>query len=378
MIRVLRFKPFPHFHYSTTTIFSAPGLQSPPLVTDPTLTLYFLQKSCNLSPSAAAAASKEINLKSTKKSHSVLSLLRKYGFTDSHITRLISRRPKLLLACPTRTLKPKLDFYASIGLSNDDFADHFCTQARLFLSSIKNRLAPNVDLLRLLLPSDADLLAAVRRYPAIIISDLQKIVPDKTRPLLDYGLPMDGILKLIALHPRCLMQCPNQFDSCLAAVKELGINPSSSTFVHAFAVISKVPKLVWKSRVQNFVSLGWSMNQVTAAFLRHPYCMSSSEEKVKRNLEFFKEKLGWGPATLSGSPVLLSLSFEKRIAPRYCMFKLLDEKGLLKEGMTCRHFLLGEKRFRKKYVDRYREIVPEILEPISGKLGTLSLEMEEK
>lgn len=189
---------------------------------------------------------------------------------------------------------------------------------------------------------------------------------------------MDGIIKLIALHPRCLRECPNKFDSCLGAVKELGINPLSSTFVHAFAVISKVPRPVWKSRVQNFVSLGWSMAQISGAFARHPYCMSSSEEKVKRNLEFFEQKLGWGPAKLSGSPVLLSLSFEKRIAPRYRMFKLLDERGLLKDGMTCRHFLLGEKRFRKKYVDKYQEIIPEILEAVSGKLGILSSEMEEK
>ncbi|KAI0520068.1 hypothetical protein KFK09_007533 [Dendrobium nobile] len=186
---------------------------------------------------------------------------------------------------------------------------------------------------------------------------------------------MDGIIKLIALHPRCLRECPSKFDSCLAAVKELGINPSSSSFVHAFAVISNVPKPIWKSRVQNFVSLGWSMDQITGAFVRHPYCMSSSEEKVRRNSKFFVEKLGWGPAKLSGSPVLLSLSFEKRIAPRFRMFKLLDERGLLRYGLTCRHFLLGEKRFRNKYVDKYQEIVPEILEAVSGKLGSLSSEI---
>ncbi|XP_028550685.1 uncharacterized protein LOC110108645 isoform X1 [Dendrobium catenatum] len=375
LLRFLRFKSSPRLLYSTTTESPTPRPQLSPLVTDPTLTLYFLQKSCNLSPSAAAAAAKEINLKSTKKPHSVLSLLRNYGFSDSQITRLISRRPKLLLACPTRTLKPKLDFYASIGLTNDDFSDQFCTQARLFLPSIKNRLAPNLRLLRLLFPSDADLVAAVRRHPDIILSDLQKIVPDKTKPLLDYGIPMDGIIKLIALHPRCLRECPSKFDSCFAAVKELGINPSSSSFVHAFAVISNVPKPIWKSRVHNFVSLGWSMDQITGAFIRHPYCMSSSEEKVRRNSKFFEEKLGWGPAKLSGSPVLLSLSFEKRIAPRFRMFKLLDERGLLRYGLTCRHFLLGEKRFRNKYVDKYQEIVPEILEAVSGKLGSLSSEI---
>ncbi|KAK8935077.1 hypothetical protein KSP39_PZI013668 [Platanthera zijinensis] len=225
MLRLLRRKPYLHLPYTTATTSPTPRRQSQPLVTDPTLTLYFLQKSCKLSP-AAAAAGQKINLKSTKNALSVLALL-------------------------------------------------------------QNRLLPNLRLLRSLLPSEADLLAAVRRYPSIILSDLQKFVPVQTKLLLDTGLPLDNILKLITLHPRCLAKFPNEFHSCDAPAKDMGINPSHSTFVHACKVISKVLKPMWESRIQNLESLGWSIDHVYRAFAKHPYLMSSSKEKVKVAVEFF-------------------------------------------------------------------------------------------
>ncbi|KAK8962900.1 hypothetical protein KSP40_PGU014475 [Platanthera guangdongensis] len=243
MLRLLRSKPYLHLPYKTATTSPTPRRQSPPLVTDPTRTLDFLQKSCKLSPVAAAAA-------------------------------------------------------------------------------------PNLRLLRILLPSEADLLAAVCRFPSIILSDLQKFVLVQTKLLLDAGLPLDNILKLITLHPRCSAKFPKEFLSCVAAAKEMGINPSHSAFVHACKVISKVPKPMWESRIQNLERLGWSRDYVYRAFARHPYLMSSSEEKVEVAVEFFGEKLNWGSERLSESPVIISHSFEKRISLRYCLVKLLVEIGL--------------------------------------------------
>ncbi|KAK8945138.1 hypothetical protein KSP39_PZI008192 [Platanthera zijinensis] len=64
---------------------------------------------------------------------------------------------------------------------------------------LQNRLRPNLRLLHSLLPSEADLLAVVRRCQSIILSNLQKFVPVQTILLLDAGLPLDNILKLIML-----------------------------------------------------------------------------------------------------------------------------------------------------------------------------------
>ncbi|KAK8964405.1 hypothetical protein KSP40_PGU017056 [Platanthera guangdongensis] len=273
MLRLLRRKPYLHLPYKTATTSLTPRRQSPPLVTDPTLTLDFLQ------------------------------------------------------------------------------------------------ILPNLRLLRILLPSEANLLAAVCRYPSINLSDLQKFVPVQTKLLLDTGLSLDNILKLITLHPRCSTKSPKEFLSCVAAAKEMGINPSHSAFVHACKVISKIPKPMWESRIQNLERLGWSRDRVYRAFVRHPYLMSSSEEKVEVAVEFFGEKLNWGPERLSESLVIISHSFEKRISPRYRLVKLLVEIGLWKRSIAVAHFMTSEKKFLDLYVAKYQEMVPEILEALGGNLG---------
>ncbi|KAK8945205.1 hypothetical protein KSP39_PZI008225 [Platanthera zijinensis] len=328
MLRLLRHKPYLHLPYTTATASPTPRRQSQPLVTDPTVTLYFLKKSCKLSLAAAAAAPSP---------------------STSCRNPANSRRPPPPLSRKSISNPSKMPTLSS--------------------SLLQNRLLPNLRLLRSLLPSEADLLAVVRRYPSIILSDLQKFVPVQTKLLLNVSLPLDNILKLITLHPRCSAKFPNEFHSCFAAAKEMDINPSHSTFVLACKVISKVPKPMWESRIQNLERLGWSRDHIYRAFARHPYLMSSSEEKVKVAVEFFGEKLCWGPERLSESPVIISHSFEKRISLRYRLVKLLVEIGLWKRGIAAAHFMMPEKKFLDLYVAKYQEMVPEILKALGGNLG---------
>ncbi|KAK8946882.1 hypothetical protein KSP39_PZI007259 [Platanthera zijinensis] len=56
MHRLLRHKPYLHLLYTTATTSPTPCRQSQPLVTDPILTLYFLQKSYKHSPAITAAS----------------------------------------------------------------------------------------------------------------------------------------------------------------------------------------------------------------------------------------------------------------------------------------------------------------------------------
>ncbi|PKA58517.1 hypothetical protein AXF42_Ash008804 [Apostasia shenzhenica] len=368
MLRLFRLKPSLHFHCYSSAGNAAPNphRRRAPIVTDPTLTLYFLQNSCSLSPSAAASAAEKINIKSTKNPHAVVSLLRDHGFGNTQIARLISRRPKLLLASPNRTLKPKFDFYASIGLSGPEFTDMICTRDRFFIYSINRRLVPNLRHLRSLFPSDFDVPAAVRRFPALIVSNLQKVSPVGIKTLRDFGAPEASILKLLAGYPTCLMKCPKEIRESLAAAMAMGADSSKPNFVHVFVVMMKVPTPERERRIQNYVRMGWSREMVIRIFIQHPYCLSSSSEKVEKNVKFFAEKLNWGPEKMSASPVLLSLSLARRIIPRFSVVKRLEEKGLLKVPVNPNMFIMVEKRFREVYVERNKEMLPEILKAYDG------------
>jgi hypothetical protein len=85
-------------------------------------------------------------------------------------------------------------------------------------------------------------------------------------------------------------------------MKDLGVSPSSGIFPYAFGVFTTMYQSKWDRRMQNFLSLGWTEEQVRKAFVRHPYCMSVSEDKVRQLMTFFVEKLGRTPEYVSALP----------------------------------------------------------------------------
>ncbi|XP_038977175.1 transcription termination factor MTERF8, chloroplastic-like [Phoenix dactylifera] len=334
------------------------------------LTVHFLKKSCGLSSEAALSAANKIHLKTTKNPRSVLTLLEHFGFSKPDITRIVTKRPQLLLASPDHTLKPKLDFYQSIGLSGADLARLLSGIPGLLLWSLAKRLLPNFNLLKTILHSNENVVLAVKKCPRLLTSDLPNVLLPKIESLRDYGMPASVIFTLLITHPKSLVKAADQFENTFNAIKGMGVSPSTSMFAHALGVFSRLPKSTMEKKLENYLSLGWSQEQLLGAFAKHPYCMTASDEKVRRNMEFFAEKLKWGPAYVSAYPVVLSLSFEKRIVPRCLVLEMLASKGLVKGDVKARHLMMGEKKFIENYVIKYEGEVPEIVDAMGGnKLG---------
>ncbi|XP_010904964.1 uncharacterized protein [Elaeis guineensis] len=334
------------------------------------LTVHFLQKSCGLSSEAALSAANKIHLKTTKNPRSVLTLLERFGFSKPDITRIVSRRPQLLVASPDRTLQPKLDFYEGIGLSGANLARLLSRVPGLLLWSLEKRLLPNFSLLKAILHTNENVILACKKCPRLLTSDLSNVLLPKLESLRDYGVPASVIFTLLITHPKPLIETADQFEKTFNAIKGMGISPSTSMFAHALGVFAQLHKTTIERKLENYLSLGWTQEQVLEAFAKHPYCMTASDEKVRRNMEFFVEKLKWEPAYVSANPVVLSLSFEKRIVPRCSVLEMLASKDLVKGDVKARHLMMGEKNFIKNYVIKYKGEVPEVVDAMGGnKLG---------
>lgn len=329
---------------------------------DPTssLTLHFLKTSCSLPPETALSVSKKIHLKSTTNPHAVLTLLKSYHFAPPHIAMLVSRLPKLLLSDPDKTLKPKLDFFHSIGLSGPALATLVSSAPILLQTSLDNTLVRNFNLLKGLLRSDAEVVAAINKSAWVLIANFDKTLLPKIKSLEDYGVPMNVRSMILTKFSRSLVDRNGMFWDTFDTVKRSGIRPTSPIFAHAFKVLAKLPERIWEKKLDNFRKLGWSEEQVMVAFAKHPYCMGTSQEKIVRNMEFYRDNFGWDPEYVSKYSVVLSLSFEKRILPRFKVLSILRSKGLLKGEVVARHMMLGEEEFLKKFVMKYSEQFPEI------------------
>ncbi|KAH6821774.1 hypothetical protein C2S53_015828 [Perilla frutescens var. hirtella] len=83
---------------------------------DRPFTVSYLINSCGLPKNDAVAASKKLLIESRENPDAVLELLADYGFTNLHISKLVSRWPFVLQYRANETLLPKLKFFCSIGV----------------------------------------------------------------------------------------------------------------------------------------------------------------------------------------------------------------------------------------------------------------------
>ncbi|CAM8966950.1 unnamed protein product [Rhodiola kirilowii] len=125
-------------------------------------TISYLADSCGLTEEAATSAAKTFNLKSAEKPDKVLSLLRDYGFKDGHISRLLVKRPALLVTDPEKFLRPKLNLLASLGPTQDFLVKVLLRCPEILQKSMDKTLVPSLEFLRSLLKSDDNVLKAMR------------------------------------------------------------------------------------------------------------------------------------------------------------------------------------------------------------------------
>nr|CAD1834999.1 unnamed protein product [Ananas comosus var. bracteatus] len=93
--------------------------------------------SCGLSPESAISAFQKLRFKSTENPNAVLRLLRDYGFSATHISKLISRFPAVLSSDPHSTLRPKFDALRGFGFSGESLARVVTAQPMLLKRSLE-------------------------------------------------------------------------------------------------------------------------------------------------------------------------------------------------------------------------------------------------
>ncbi|CAL5002526.1 unnamed protein product [Urochloa decumbens] len=346
---------------------SAPARAGTKVADPASLMVHFLRHSCGLAEADAARVAGRLRLRSTKNAHAVLAILRDtLGMPPASVTRLVAAYPAILSSTTTGA---RLDFYLrDLGLAPAQVRRFVLASPNRFLTAgLDGRLRPNQRILRDLLGSDENVLTAIKQSIDLIYENLEVVLLPKVQVLRDHGVTEEVLVKLITTHPKALVHRSSRFDVGLAAMKEFGVSPDSGIFPYAFGIFTKIYQSKWDRRVENYLSLGWTKEQVRQAFIRHPYCMSVSDDKVRQLMCFFSEKLGWDPEYVSSSPTVLSFSYGKRVLPRYRVLDILVSRGVLKNGIKIGHLTMPEQKFVERYVDRYQEVIPEVLEAYGGR-----------
>jgi len=340
------------------------------------LTISYLIESCHLSPQAAVSIAQKINIKITQNADFVLNFLKSHGFTNTQIANLITRYPPLL---SSSTVMPKLEFLQGVGFSSAQFTRVISLSPSLLMSSLEKKLKRNFDLLSSVIVNDQQLTTAICRNPWLLLSNLEANFFPNVRTLQSYGIPSVRIAHFAAMYPRVLQQVTSeQLEVIAESIRKMGFNPCSNMFLRGIGSMSGISRSTWERKVAVYKSVGWTEGEVMSAFVRFPNCIRLSDEKIKRGTGFFVKKMHWGPSILAVRPVVLGLSLEKRVIPRCSVLSVLVSKGLLPRISSAQFLILSEDNFLNKYVIKYQDQVPKVLQAYNGNVEFVALEGESK
>ncbi|XP_042508443.1 transcription termination factor MTERF5, chloroplastic-like [Macadamia integrifolia] len=332
----------------------------------------YLISSCGLSPAAAISASKKVWFESSDRPDSVLTLFRNHGFTDTQISRLIGKCPSLLLSNPTETLLPKLEFFHSLGVSSPNLARFICKDPKVLFSSLENKIIPTFDFLKSLLGTLENIIG-LNNHSRLIGCDIQN-VGRNIAILREYGVPESNIVRILTYYPITVTPKNDLFKQRVEEIKKMGFNLSKYMFMRVLYVFTSLTKSTWKLKMEAYGRCGFSENEILMAFRRYPCFMEMSEKRIMSHMDFLVNKMGCERAVIITYPQLFGFSLEKRILPRYSVFRVLLLKGLVKEDRQMVHMLIeSEKLFLEKFVTKYDTEVPQLLDVYKGNISLLEL-----
>ncbi|KAK9272465.1 hypothetical protein L1049_002838 [Liquidambar formosana] len=339
--------------------------------TDPkSLTVSYLVNSCGLSSETALSASKMVAIESTERPDKVLELLRTFGFTKTHIIRLISKHPPLILVNPEKILRPKIEFFESLGITGPDLPKILCSNKQILLSSLKNQIIPTFDFLRGFVKTNENLICALKQSTRVVRCNIQKVMEPNILTLRAHGVPERNIARLIVLQPQSLMLRIDLFKEVASSIREMGFEPMSRSFILAIRSMSMISKTKWEKKKKLFLDCGWSEDEFFLAFKVQPLCMLCSEKKIRELMEFFVNKVGLKPSDAAKCPNLFLTSLERRLIPRCSVLQVLISKGLIKKDVNIVWVLNSTKeKFENKFVKPYKEDAPEVIKAYQSKIG---------
>lgn len=329
---------------------------------------YFMN-SFGFSQERALSASKYVHFEIPGNADALLLFLKNHAFTDAQISTVVRLRPSILLSRPEKTLLPKLVFLQSIGVSGLDIPRIICRSPNILCRSLKNQIIPAFNLLQDLLHSNENIVFAVNRFPDLLVTNLENKVAPNLEILREAGVTESGIGYCLKHMPRLLARLPEHLKESVERVKQIGFNPQTTMFLQAVKVMAATASRSWDRKMDVYKRCGWSEEEVLTAFRRQPHCMLASESKIVRVVDLLVHKMGCHISELAKNPLLILLSLNKTIAPRCSVYNVLRMKGLVRKNLSlARCLTCPEKFFLERFVQRYKEEAPELLELYQEKM----------
>ncbi|CAL9060153.1 transcription termination factor MTERF9, chloroplastic-like [Musa acuminata AAA Group] len=310
-------------------------------------------QSCELSSKEAAKmAEGRICEKKLPSSSPSIEFFKQSGWSDAQVMKLTKRSPQLLHANVETALKPRMRSLQDMGFSDTEIVQlvSLCPHALLFRD-----IKPRINFWRSLLGSNERLLKACKRNMFILSYNIARTIEPNISLLREHGISDKRIMHMVATLPGCFGRL-DKLKEVIKYIEELGVPRDSGVYMCALRVVMSVNKSSFDAISATLMSFGCSQPDIVAAFRKCPYIWALSKNTICDKMTFLMKEAGFELTSVIRRPVILTLSLDKRLRPRYEVMNFLKQNKLLDEGHSLLSvILLSEEKFRKKYLFRHKE-----------------------
>ncbi|XP_013631987.1 PREDICTED: uncharacterized protein LOC106337429 [Brassica oleracea var. oleracea] len=367
-------------------------------------TVSYLVGSLGLSTKLAESIWRKVSTEGKANPDSVLNLLRSHGFTDSHISTIVTNYPRLFILDAEKTFTSNLNFLQSRGASTSEFTEIVSNVPRILGMRWHKAVGRYYDFVKDIIEADKS-----SNYEMSCLSlpqgTCQENIIRNVLALRLLGVPQKLLFSLLTSNFH-VVSGKERFEESLEKIVGMGFDPTNSKFAKALCVVYQMSDKttedkvnlyrnlgfttgdVWEifkknplfmalseKNIQNsfetFISLGFSRDEFVTMVKHCPQCIGLSAESVKKKTEFLVKEMNWSLKAVVSNPAVFGYNLEKRTVRRCYVIKALMAKGLLGTELPPLSPVLavtGE-AFLNKYVMKHdddKELVAELMAIFTG------------
>ncbi|XP_021766879.1 transcription termination factor MTERF9, chloroplastic-like [Chenopodium quinoa] len=302
---------------------------------------------------------------------SVIQFFKQLGFQQSHIQKIIICEPRYLVSRAHKTLKPKIQLFNDLGMSESDVIQTILRNPII----LRQRLGPTIHALKNVLGSDENVVTILKKVTRNLQCTANYFIPNVELLQKYCGISSDTIQKHILRRPNSFIVKTDLLRDTLIKVElQLGIPRDSSMFFYGVNFLLSCGEKNIKDKCEVFKSFGWTQSDIMKLIRLNPLCFTSSEARIKERLGYLMNQMGYKPNYLATQPILFMCSKEKRLLPRHRVLQILQEKGLIRmDYLLSSAVSYSESVFLKRFVLPFEEVHEVYAQLIGSTLDSLNV-----
>ncbi|CAL9102691.1 unnamed protein product [Musa textilis] len=285
----------------------------------------------------------------TKSSSSSISIefFKQSGWSDARVMKLMQRQPRFLCANVETVLKPRMRSLQDMGFSDSEIVQLVSSCPNVLLL---HDIQPRINFWRSLLGSNERFLKACKRNWFLLTFCLAQKIEPSISLFRECGISDECIAHMVITMPGCFGGI-DKLKEAIKYIEELGVPRDSRVYTYALGAVMSMSRSRFDATSAILMKFGWSQPDIVALFRKCPSIWSQSKKSICDKMTFLLTEAGCDLTYIFSRLVLLTLSLEKRLRPRYEVLNFLEQNKLLDEGRDLRSVVaLTEEKFGKRFL----------------------------